>query len=67
MRAFKAPRGVGVWVAACVAMGLLLLMASGASAAERKCLVVNVGTGQSYGTLQEGVTPSRRTGKAKAH
>jgi predicted outer membrane repeat protein len=38
-----------------VAMGWLLLMASGASAAERKCVVVNVGTGQSYGTLQGAV------------
>jgi predicted outer membrane repeat protein len=36
-------------------MGLMLLMASGASAAQPKCLVANAGTGQSYGTLQEGV------------
>jgi predicted outer membrane repeat protein len=55
MRAFKALRGASVSVAACVAIGLLLMMASGASAAQRKCLVVNVGTDQSYGTLQEAV------------
>jgi predicted outer membrane repeat protein len=49
-------------VGACVAVGLLLLMASGASAAERKCVVVNVGTGQSYSTLQAAVNAVTTTG-----
>jgi predicted outer membrane repeat protein len=53
MRAFKAGRGVGV--AACVAMSLLLLMASGATATQPKCLVVNLRSGQSFRTLQEAV------------
>jgi hypothetical protein len=53
MKEFKASQRVGVRVAACVASGLLLLMASGASAAQRKCLVV--GAGGSYGTLQAAV------------
>jgi predicted outer membrane repeat protein len=55
MRMFKAPRGVGVCVGAFVAMSVLLLMASGASAAPPKCLVVNVGANQSYSALQAAV------------
>ena len=48
MRAFR-----GVGVAACVAMSLLLLLTSGATAAQPKCLVV--GAGGSYPTLQQAV------------
>jgi hypothetical protein len=53
MVAFRALRGVGVWVGACVAMGLLLPMASGATASQPRCLVV--GAGGSYGNLQAAV------------
>jgi hypothetical protein len=53
MRRFKALRGVGACAGVFVAMGLVLLMASGATAASPKCLVV--GAGGSYGTLQAAV------------
>jgi predicted outer membrane repeat protein len=62
MRAFKVPRGL--LVSACVAMSLSLLMASGASAAERKCVVVNGATDQSYGKLQEAVDAVPEGGEA---
>jgi sorbitol-specific phosphotransferase system component IIA len=52
MSAFKALRGVGV--AASIGVAVLLATASGALAAP-KCGVVNVGTNQSYSTLQAAV------------
>jgi hypothetical protein len=53
MEAFKAIRWVGAQLGACMAMGLLLLMASVATAARATCRVE--GAGESYGTLQAAV------------
>jgi hypothetical protein len=53
MQGFKVLPGMAV--AACVATNVTLVMASGAMAAHSKVLVVNVGAGQSYGSLQEAV------------
>ena len=61
MRAFKARRHVAV--VACMAMSLLLLTASGAMAAQSKCLIV--GAGGSYGTLQAAVNAATAGDKLK--
>src|SRR5437660_854025 len=52
MEAFEAFRRMDVWVGACAAMALLLLMAGGA-VARPTCRVVDVGG--SFATLQEAV------------
>lgn len=61
MRAVNTAWGMGV--AACVAIGLSLLLASGAIAAPA-CRVANAATGQSYGTLQEAVNAVPERGEA---
>lgn len=53
MRTFKAPRGVGVCVGACVAMGLLLLITSGATAASTLSLCVPKGENQAIRTVSK--------------